>query len=84
MYERRISKLMKVNFWIVIAVLYFVLAMASLLASKRHSQYLNKVGQHISFKGNPFLRPTLDYLDLVTWINIIAFVLAAIAAVISI
>ncbi len=75
---------MKVYFWIAIAFLYFILAVASLFISKRHSKYLNKVGQNIKFKGTPFLRPTLDYLDLVTLINFVGFILAAIAALISI
>lgn len=74
---------MTIYYWSAIAFLYFVLALASLFISIRHSQYLNKVGKHIKFKGVPFLRPTLDYLDLVTVINIAGFILAAIAAVVS-
>ena len=74
---------MKIYFWIVIVFLYLVLAVASLFVSKRHAQYLNRVGQHMKFKGTPFLKPTLDYLDIVTLINFVGFVLASLAATIA-
>lgn len=72
-------------FWILIAVFYFILAVLSFYCSNKFSR--NFKGQYknlrVEVSGQPFLKHLIDYLNVSTWVNAGGFLLAAIAALIS-
>ena len=74
---------MKGIFWIIIACMYLVLAIASLITSREHAKDSALKHSSIFMEGKPFMKATFDYLNKNTWINFIGFLLAAIAALLT-
>lgn len=75
--------MIKVNFWIIIALLYLALAISSFIVSKRHSEATRLKHSEILIEGKPYMKATYDYLNVSTWINAIGFFLAALAAIVA-
>lgn len=74
---------MNTLFWVILAIFYLALTIASFVASKKHSVETKLKHSVIEIEGKPFMKATYDYLNANTWINAIGFFLAFIAAILS-
>lgn len=74
---------MKSPFWTILALLYLALAITSFIISKKHSDETKLKHSEIKIEGKPFMKATYDYLNANTWINVVGFILASLAAIIS-